>query len=81
MSKTEITVDDGNFEYEHSRSSSVGDIHWGMNGNPDNRMATPDGLSSVPYDSVKLAVNEVKKRTVRSGAVKVDLLWADKSIR
>lgn len=73
--------DDGHFEYEHSRSSSVGDIQWGMNGNPDNRMATPDGFSSLPYDSVKLAVNGVKKRTVRSGAVKVDLSWADKSIR
>jgi len=73
--------DEGHFEYEHSRSSSVGDIHWGMNGNPDIRMATPDGFSSLPYDSVKLAVNGVKKRTVRSGAVKVDLSWADKSIR
>ena len=65
MSKTEITVDDGNFEYEHSRSSSVGDIHWGMNGNPDNRMATPDGFSSLLHDSVKLSVNRVKKITVR----------------
>ena len=50
--------DDGHFEYEHSRSSSVVDIHWGINVNPDNRMETPDGFSSLPYDSVKLAKME-----------------------
>ena len=69
--------DDGHFEYEHSRSSSLGDIHWGL----DTRMATPDGFKSLPYDTVKLAINGVKKKTPRSGAIKVDLTWADKSIR
>ena len=73
--------DDGHFDYEHSRSSSLGDL-WGFNGVQDNRMATPDGFKSLPYDSnVKLAVNGVKKRTARSGAVKIDLTCADKSIR
>ena len=75
--------DDGHFEYEHSRSSSLGDINWGYGerGAPDARMATPDGFKSLPYDTVKLAVNTVKKRTPRSGAVKIDLTCADKSIR
>ena len=72
--------DDGHFEYEHSRSSSLGDL-WGFNGVQDTRMATPDGFKSLPYDNVKLAVNGVKKRTGRSGAVKIDLTCADKSIR
>ena len=45
-------------------------------------MATPDGFSSLPYDSVKLAVAGGRKRgSARSGAVRVDLSWADKSIR
>ena len=75
--------DDGQFDYEHSRSSSLGDIHWGV-GHPANhhlRMATPDGFKSLPYDTVKLAINGVKKRSVRCGAIKVDLTCADKSIR
>ena len=76
--------DDGHFEYEHSRSSSLGDINWGYGdrgAGQDARMATPDGFKSLPYDTVKLAVNTVKKRTPRSGAVKIDLTCADKSIR
>ena len=37
---------------------------------------------TLPYDNVSLAVNGVKKRPVgHTGAVKVDLTWADKSIR
>ena len=71
--------DDGHFDYEHSRSSSLGDIHWGAGETA--RMATPDGFKSLPYDTVKLAVNGVRKRTPRSGAVKIDLTCADKSIR
>ena len=50
-------------------------------------VATPDGFKSLPYDhmtSVKLAINGVKKQRAmapRSGAVKIDLTCADKSIR
>jgi len=81
VSNRQNSSDDGHFDYEHSRSSSLGDL-WGFNGVQDMRMATPDGFKSLPYDSnVKLAINGVKKRTARSGAVKIDLTCADKSIR
>ena len=78
--------DDGHFDYEHSRSSSLGDINWPGLGYGDRgqeaRMATPDGFKSLPYDNnVKLAINGVRKRTPRSGAVKIDLTCADKTIR
>ena len=75
--------EDGQFDYEQSRSSSLGDIHWGIGhpATPHLRMATPDGFKSLPYDTVKLAINGVKKRTPRCGAIKVDLTCADKSIR
>ena len=76
--------DDNPCEYEHSRSSSVGDLPLGMPGN-DPRMATPDGHASLPYDSTlptaQVVHNGVNKRTVRHGAVKIDLSFADKSIR
>ena len=85
-SNRQNSSDDGHFDYEHSRSSSLGDINWpglGYNGvGQEARMATPDGFKSLPYDSnIKLAINGVKKRTPRSGAVKIDLTCADKSIR
>ena len=78
--------------YEHSRSSSLGDINWGYGGQAVDTarmagVATPDGFKSLPYDhmtSVKLAINGVKKQRAmapRSGAVKIDLTCADKSIR
>lgn len=77
--------DDNPFEYEHSRSSSVGDIHWGLAG-LDTRMATPDGQAALPYDSSlpyrRLAMNGAPgRRAARSGAVRVDLSFADKTIR
>lgn len=76
--------DDTPQDYEHSRSSSVGDIPVGMNGH-DPRMATPDGYASLPYDSTLPSTRPptiVKaKRKPRSGAVRVDLSFADKSIR
>merc|ERR1711978_795027 len=70
--------------YEHSRSSSLGDINWGYGGQAVDTarmagVATPDGFKSLPYDhmtSVKLAINGVKKQRAmapRSGAVKIDL--------
>ena len=39
--------------WEHSRSSSVGDIHWQLakNGQEQGRLATPDGTFSLPYDA------------------------------
>ena len=39
--------------WEHSRSSSVGDIHWQLakNGQEQARLATPDGSFSLPYDA------------------------------
>ena len=39
--------------WEHSRSSSVGDIHWQLakNGQDQARLATPDGSFSLPYDA------------------------------
>ena len=80
----ETSSDDNPVEYEHSRSSSVGDIPVGMNG-IDHRMATPDGYAALPYDSTlpssKPQTNGVAKRTKRCGAVRVDLSFADTSIR
>ena len=84
MHPGQYSSEDNPLDYEHSRSSSVGDIHWGTNG-ADHRLATPDGYDSLPYDSTlpcrKVALNGAVKRSVRSGAVRVDLSFADKSIR
>merc|ERR1719234_291053 len=85
----QTSSDDNPHEYEHSRSSSVGDIPvMGINGhnNPD-RMATPDGYASLPYDSTlptttrpPAGIRE-RRKSSRCGAVRVDLSFADKSIR
>ena len=80
----QTSSDDNPHEYEHSRSSSVGDIPvMGMNGhnNPD-RMATPDGYASLPYDSTlptttrpPAGIRE-RRKSSRCGAVRVDLSFA-----
>ena len=91
MQPGQTSSDDNPVEYEHSRSSSVGDIPVGISG-PEARMATPDGYASLPYDStlpsMKLPINGYAKRVQRQNcpiravnAVKVDLSFADKSIR
>ena len=82
----QTSSDDNPHEYEHSRSSSVGDIPVGMtNGQNTERMATPDGYASLPYDSTLPTTSRPlareRRKSARSGAVRVDLSFADKSIR
>jgi hypothetical protein len=81
----QTSSDDNAFEYEHSRSSSVGDIHW-----PEARVATPDGHAALPYDALQLPYRKLVmsnghvargRRPAFHGAVRVDLSFADKSIR
>merc|ERR550534_734419 len=82
----QTSSDDNPHEYEHSRSSSGGDIPVGMaNGQNTERMATPDGYASLPYDSTLPTTSRPlareRRKSARSGAVRVDLSFADKSIR
>ena len=78
----QTSSDDNPHEYEHSRSSSVGDIPVGMNGHNPDRMATPDGYASLPYDSTlptttrpPASIRE-RRKSSRCGAVRVDLSFA-----
>ena len=78
----QTSSDDNPHEYEHSRSSSVGDIPVGMNGHNSDRMATPDGYASLPYDSTlptttrpPAGIRE-RRKSSRCGAVRVDLSFA-----
>jgi len=58
-----------------------------MNGHNPDRMATPDGYASLPYDSTLPTTNRPpadvreRRKSSRYGAVRVDLSFADKSIR
>ena len=78
----QTSSDDNPHEYEHSRSSSVGDIPVGMNGHNPDRMATPDGYASLPYDSTLPTTNRPpadvreRRKSSRYGAVRVDLSFA-----